>query len=111
MAGPSPKRRVLELRDLLDHANRAYFVDNEPTMPDSEYDALMRELIELERANPQLSDPASPSQRVGGEPLKEFRTLRHKVPMLSIDNSYTLDDLRAWDGRVRKALGPETAGG
>ncbi|MCH8004710.1 MAG: NAD-dependent DNA ligase LigA [Planctomycetes bacterium] len=111
MAGPSPKRRVLELRDLLERANRAYFVDNQPTMPDSEYDALMRELIELERANPQLSDPASPSQRVGGKPLEGFRTLRHKVPMLSIDNSYTLDDLRAWDGRVRKALRPEIAEG
>ena len=97
-------RRILELRALLDGANRAYYVDDQPVMTDSEFDALLRELQELESAHPDLYDPDSPSQRVGGEPIDGFRTVRHRVPMMSIDNTYSIEDLRAWHERVVKGL-------
>ena len=97
-------RRILELRALLDGANRAYYVDDQPVMTDSEFDALLRELQELESAYPDLHDPNSPSQRVGGEPIDGFRTVRHRVPMMSIDNTYSIEDLRAWHERVVKGL-------
>ena len=99
------KKRIQHLRDLLDRANRAYWVDAQPIMPDSEYDALLEELIELEARHPDLADPNSPSQRVGGEPIAGFVTVRHNAPMLSIDNTYSIDDLRAWHDRVGKGLG------
>ncbi|MCP3903766.1 MAG: NAD-dependent DNA ligase LigA [Planctomycetes bacterium] len=111
MTTAADKKRIVELRRLLADANRAYFVDAEPTMADSEYDALLRELISLEEAHPELDDPASPSRRVGGEPLEGFRTVRHSVPMQSIDNTYDADDLRAWDTRVRKGLGMDAPEG
>ncbi len=111
MPKAAPKQRIDELRKLINDADRAYFVDAEPIMPDSSYDALMRELIGLEEAHPGLADPASPSQRVGGAPVEGFRTVRHAVPMQSIDNTYDLDDLRAWHDRVVKGLGLETPEG
>ena len=107
MSDSSDRKRILELRDLLEQANRAYYVDNEPIMPDSEYDALIRELADLEAAHPDLHDPNSPTQRIGDEPVERFETVRHAVPMLSIDNTYSLDDLRAWHERVLKGLGKE----
>jgi DNA ligase (NAD+) len=100
------RRRILELRELLERANRAYYVDNDPIMPDSEYDELMAELIRLEQAHPELHDPNSPSQRVGAEQIDAFRMVRHRVPMLSIDNTYSVEELRAWHERVLKWLGP-----
>ncbi|NNF43176.1 MAG: NAD-dependent DNA ligase LigA [Phycisphaerales bacterium] len=97
--------RIEELRTLLAEANRAYYADAEPIMPDSSYDTLMRELIELEATHPELADAHSPSQRVGGMPINGFRTVAHALPMQSIDNTYDVDDLRAWHDRVRKGLG------
>jgi DNA ligase (NAD+) len=73
-------------------------------MPDSEYDRLLRELSELEARHPERFDPNSPTQRVGGAPIEGFRTVAHAVAMLSIDNTYDLDDLRAWHERVVKGL-------
>ncbi|MCH8153068.1 MAG: NAD-dependent DNA ligase LigA [Planctomycetes bacterium] len=108
MSKVADKKRILELRDLLDRANRAYFVHNEPMMTDSVYDALLRELVELENAHPELFDPDSPSQRVGGEPIKGFKTVRHRAPMMSIDNTYSIEDLHAWHERVLKGLKGET---
>lgn len=99
------RTRIKELSDLLNRANDAYYVENEPIMPDSEYDRLLDELSELEEAHPDLADPGSPTQRVGGQPVKGFRTIRHAVPMQSIDNTYNLDELRAWYQRVLKGLG------
>ncbi len=104
MSKISDKKRIDELRDLLDRANRAYFVHDVPVMPDSEYDTLLRELAELEQANPEFDDPNSPAKRVGGEPIEGFRSVRHRVPMMSIDNTYDVDDLRAWHERVLKGL-------
>jgi DNA ligase (NAD+) len=107
MTTATAKKRILELRELLAEANRAYYVDAEPIMPDSAFDELLRELIELEAAHPELHDPHSPTQRVGGEPIDGFETVTHEVPMQSIDNTYSVDDLRAWHQRVLKGLGIE----
>ncbi len=104
MSKASDKKRIDELRDLLDQANRAYYVQDAPVMPDSEYDKLLRELIELETAHPELFDANSPSQRIGGEPIDGFVSVQHRVPMMSIDNTYDLDDLRAWHERVVKGI-------
>ncbi|MFM7135388.1 MAG: NAD-dependent DNA ligase LigA [Planctomycetota bacterium] len=99
--------RIAELRDLLTRANTAYYVDAAPFMSDQEFDALLAELAALESRHPGLADPNSPTQRVGGAALEgEFETRHHRVPMLSVDNTYSLDDLRAWYARCAEALGP-----
>lgn len=97
-------KRIGQLRRELEHHNYLYFVENAPEIGDQQYDRLMRELIDLEKENPELVTPNSPSQRVGGEPLRAFGTVRHSVPMLSIDNTYSAEELREFDGRVRKGL-------
>ncbi len=102
-SSPKPEQRVAELRTLLHRANRAYYVDAAPTMPDAEFDRLLEELGSLEAAHPELADPDSPTQRVGGEPIEGFETKPHAVPMLSIDNTYAEGDLRSWYARVCKA--------
>jgi DNA ligase (NAD+) len=96
--------RVLELRDLLRRADRAYYVDADPIMSDPEYDRLLAELADLEARHPDLDDPDSPTRRVGGEPIEGFETAAHAVPMRSIDNTYSIEDLRAWIARVVKLL-------
>ena len=110
MPSQRPAKRVSELRDLLRRANRAYYTDADPIMSDAEFDALLRELAELEAAHPELDDPNSPTKRVGGEPIDGFKTLPHSLPMLSIDNTYNADEVRAWVDRVRKNLAPHAAG-
>ena len=97
-------KRIGLLRRELEHHNYLYFVKNSPQITDQQYDRLMKELIELEQAHPDLITANSPSQRVGGEPLGAFATVRHTVPMLSIDNTYSAQELRDFDGRVRKGL-------
>jgi DNA ligase (NAD+) len=84
--------------------DRLYYVEARPEIPDEEYDALMRELMEIESEHPDLLTPDSPSQRVGGEPAKEFRTVAHGVPMLSLANTYSEEDLREFDRRVKSIL-------
>jgi len=103
-------KRIEELRELLHRANHAYYVLNDPIMPDSEFDGLLKELQELEDSHPELADPNSPTQRVGGEPIEGFRTVRHAVPMQSIDNTYNIEELRGWHQRVCRGLelDPET---
>ncbi len=100
-----PKSKVEELRELLNRANAAYYVDAEPLMPDSEYDRLLRELAALEEKFPQLEDPASPTKRVGGKPIEGFVQITHRRPMQSIDNTYDIDGFRAWVARCEKTLG------
>ena len=97
--------RLLALRKLLDGANYAYYVDADPLMPDSTYDKLLRELIELEKSHPEQFDKASPSQRVGGEPISGFESVAHRIPMQSIDNTYTLEDIQGWYERMCDLLG------
>jgi DNA ligase (NAD+) len=97
--------RIDELRELLHRANRAYYVDAAPFMSDAEFDRLLAELAALEAAHPERFDPNSPTQRIGGEPSTGFVQVTHRVPMMSVDNTYSTDDLRAWWDRCEKALG------
>ncbi len=106
--GKDIEKQIAKLRRALEHHNYLYFVKNAPEISDQEYDRLMKELINLEKAHPGFADPNSPSQRVGGKPLSAFRSVRHAAPMLSIDNTYSAEELREFDSRVRKAL-PTTA--
>lgn len=101
----SVEKRAHELRAALDRANHLYYVDARPEISDREYDRLMQELIDLERERPDLVTPDSPTQRVGGDVQTELKPVRHAVPMMSIDNTYSEAEVRAFDERVKKALG------
>jgi DNA ligase (NAD+) len=103
--------RVKELRDVLNRANRAYYVDNAPIMSDPEFDRQLAELAKLEQEHPDLDDPESPTHRVGGEPIEGFETIAHALPMLSIDNTYEEATLREWYARVLRGLGMEAEAG
>lgn len=102
------KERIDQLRDILNHHNYMYYVLAQPEIDDFEYDRLMQELISLEKQHPELIDPDSPSQRVGTDTDNTFMQVYHSVPMLSLDNTYTKDEVRLFDERVRKALKEET---
>jgi len=101
------EKRIRELIELIDHHDTKYYVEDSPEISDFEYDQLVSELKALESDNPELVRPDSPTQRVSGTPVKEFPVVEHKVPMLSLDNSYSPDDLLEFDARVRKWLGDE----
>jgi DNA ligase (NAD+) len=101
----SDAKRIEELRDLLRRANRAYYTDADPIMSDREFDSLLKELADLEQANPDLADPNSPTVRVGGEPIAGFETKKHAIPMLSIDNTYNEQEVRDWVKRTQRSLG------
>lgn len=103
---PAIIRRIEELRDLIHQHDYNYYVLNEPTISDREYDLLMQELIELENKYPMLITPDSPTQRVGGEPTKEFPVVMHEVPMLSLSNTYSIDELKDFHRRVQEGLPP-----
>lgn len=98
-------RRIEELRRLVRHHDRRYYVLADPEISDYEYDQLFSELQSLEERFPDLQSPTSPTQRVGGEPLSSLGQVEHWLPMLSLDNSYSKDELRAWYGRVCRELG------
>jgi len=98
-------RQVEQLRNEIRRHDYLYYVLNQPQISDRQYDKLFAELAALEQANPELITPDSPTQRVSGQPLEGFATVRHAVPMLSMDNTYNADELRAFDERVRKQLG------
>jgi len=98
-------RRIEELRTEIRRHDRLYYVDAAPVISDRQYDLLLGELKDLEGRYPLLVTPDSPTQRVAGEPVEGFETIEHAVPMLSIDNTYSRDDLAEFDARVRKALG------
>jgi DNA ligase (NAD+) len=98
-------RRAKQLRDEINHHNHLYYAESRPELSDREFDKLLQELIELERAHPDLITPDSPTQRVGGDVQTELKPVRHAVPMMSIDNTYNEDEVRAFDERVKKALG------
>ncbi len=105
------KARIQELRDLLERANRAYYVASAPIMSDVQYDRLLAELADLERQHPELAEESSPTRRVGGEPIDAFSSVPHRVPMLSIDNTYSLNDLSEWFDRVQRGLAGDTPAG
>jgi DNA ligase (NAD+) len=100
-------KRIQELRQLLHHHNYLYYVEAKPEISDREFDRLLQELQKLETEYPELLTPDSPSQRVGGQPIEGFASVTHRVPMLSIDNTYSAVELKEFDKRVRKLLGGE----
>ena len=106
-APSSAKQKIEKLRVALRDHDYRYYVLSQPSVSDSEYDQLMNELIALERQYPLLITPDSPSQRVGGEPTKEFPTVTHEVPMLSLSNTYSEDELLNFDRRVKELIGDQ----
>ena len=105
---PSPSdasRRIQELRVQLEEANHRYYVLDQPTISDAEYDDKMRELLDLEERWPQLRDPASPTQRVGAPPLETFKKVRHDLAMLSLANARSEAEFLEWVERIERALG------
>lgn len=98
------RERVESLRQEIRYHDRKYYVEDSPEISDYEYDRLMKELESLEAQYPDLITPDSPTQRVGGEPAEEFATVEHRVAMLSLDNTYSPEELPDFDDRVRKLL-------
>ncbi|MGE5588778.1 MAG: NAD-dependent DNA ligase LigA [Clostridia bacterium] len=101
------EERIRKLRDEIEFHNHRYYVLDDPVISDSEYDALMRELVELEAQYPELVTPDSPTQRVGAAPAEAFAAVVHRAPMMSLANVYSVEEIRAFDARVRRALGGE----
>ena len=104
----SLREKVAELRRQIETANYNYYVLDNPTISDAEYDRLMRELEQLETTYPELRTPDSPTQRVGAQPLDEFQTVTHRIPMLSLDNAMDEGEIRDFAIRVQKSLPGET---
>ena len=105
MASKSPETRIKELRDAIRHHEEQYYIHNAPEISDEAFDALLHELEKLEAENPDLIVADSPTQRVSGRPVEGFATVEHLRPMLSLDNAYNEQELRAFDERVRKTAG------
>ncbi len=104
MTREEAKKRIEQLREELREANYKYYVLAKPDMSDYEFDKKLEELQKLEAAFPEFDDPNSPTRRVGGEPTKEFKTVKHKYPMLSLEKSYNIDDLKDWIKRISKLV-------
>ena len=96
------KKQIKKLRDEIDNHNYKYYVENNPAISDYEYDLLLKKLEKIELEYPDFITPDSPTQRVGEQPVEGFETVEHKIPMLSLANTYTYDELREWDERVKK---------
>ena len=97
--------RAAALARQLEQHNFRYYVLDAPSVSDAEYDAMFRELVDLEARHPALARPDSPTQRVGAAPATAFDTVIHRVPMLSLNNAFADDEVDAFDRRVREALG------
>ncbi|MCA0363915.1 MAG: NAD-dependent DNA ligase LigA [Bacteroidetes bacterium] len=100
----NPQDRINELTDLLNHYNQRYYQDAISEVSDQEFDFLLKELENLENQHPELKRADSPTHRVGGEITKNFETVKHKYPMLSLSNTYNEGELRDWDDRIKKGL-------
>lgn len=100
-------KRITELREVLNRHNHNYYVLNDPQISDKEFDLLMKELEALEAANPEYTDPNSPTQRVGSDITKGFEHVVHARPMMSLSNTYSIGEVDDWFERVRKAIGDE----
>ena len=99
-----PEARAAQLREVIEEHNRRYYEEAAPTISDQEYDALMRELVEIEQAHPELATEDSPTRRVGGKALEEFAHVTHRTPMLSLDNTYSEEEVGEWFKRLEKHL-------
>ncbi len=103
------EQRIKELREIINRHNHNYYVLNAPTVSDQEFDALLRELQDLERDYPQYQDPLSPTQRVGSDISKGFTQVRHERPMMSLSNSYNIDEVQDFLRRAQEGLGGESS--
>ena len=103
------KQKIEQLRDQIDKHNYSYYVLDDPTIPDSEYDRLMRELQELEAENPEFFSESSPTQRVGATPLKAFTQVSHSIPMLSLDNAFSQEEMTDFLSRIKDRLKTDQA--
>jgi DNA ligase (NAD+) len=99
------KQRIEELREVINHHNYRYYVLDSPEISDAEYDELMRELQQLESEHPELVTPDSPTQRIGAPPVEAFGVVEHPLPLLSLTNAFSYEELAAWHKRVSKLLG------
>ncbi len=104
---PDVKKRVEKLRETIRHHDKKYYGEAQPEISDFEYDRLYRELKDMEEEYPSLKTKDSPTQKVGESTSKHFKTVAHRVPMLSLDNTYSLEELKEFDERVQKGLGGE----
>lgn len=102
------QKEIEKLREEIRYHEHCYYVLDDPEISDSEYDQRIRRLQDLEAQHPELVTPDSPTQRVGGQPAGEFAEVRHSAPMLSLDNTYSVDELRDFDRRVRELSGRES---
>lgn len=109
-AARGPASRAEELRALIAHHRKKYYVDDAPEISDAEYDKLERELVEIESRHPELRTADSPTLRVGGEPSQAFVAFRHRSALLSLDNAYSEAELREWEARLARALGEAAQG-
>ena len=100
------KKKIESLREKIRHHDYLYYMQDRPSISDKEYDDLMRQLKALEEKHPQFKSDDSPTVRVGGGILEGFKTVKHKQKMLSLDNTYSFDELKDWDERIHKGLGP-----
>ena len=100
----APIDKIQHLRQQIRRHDFLYYVEARPEISDREYDALLKELEDLEREHPELITPDSPTQRVSGTPIGTFETAKHAIPMLSLSNTYSREELEDWDARVRKGL-------
>lgn len=101
------KARIEQLSEELNRHNYNYYVLSSPTISDYEFDQLLKELEQLEKENPEFASPDSPIRRIGGQPTKEFKTVVHKYPMMSLSNSYSEEEIREFDTRIRKTIGDQ----
>lgn len=101
----NPKDKIYFLRDELHHHNYLYYVKNEPVISDYEFDLKLNELISLENKYPQFYDPNSPTVRIGSSLSNDFESITHKFQMYSLENSYSIQDLKDWEARIKKKLG------
>lgn len=103
----SINNQILQLREQLDRYNHQYYVLDDPTVPDAEYDRLFQQLKKLEQDHPDLVTPDSPTQRVGGAPVSEFASVAHEMRMLSLDNAFNAEEMQAFDRRIKERLGED----
>jgi len=99
-----PKEEIEQLKKLINFHNNLYYNLDNPVLSDTQYDELYKKLKDLEDAYPQYRTKNSPTQRIGGKAAATFTQVEHKVPMMSLDNSYSADDIRAWHERNAKTL-------
>ena len=103
----SAEIRIKELREKLNYLNHQYYVEAKPIVSDYEFDTLMRELQDLEALHPELDDPNSPTRRVGSDLTNAFKSVQHAYPMLSLSNTYSLEELHEWIDKLKKEVGDE----